>query len=216
MSNNLDDFEDFDAFGDFAGEIETTPEGKQLPRMKLYSGGHLDFTNMQPKDFNPLDIAHSLSYLPRFNGHTNAFFSEAQHALLVSDILPVELSFNGLLVNASKAYVGSSPIFRMLEESMSIRNKVDDAICDAFNLPHMNEAVQAANNLATAIEMRDLMGFAPKGIDIPNLPYFQKKLVPMSLEESKEKYLERFKGFLTKDPALLSELARIFNEIWAK
>ncbi len=214
--SNRDDFEDFDAFGDFAGEIETTPEGKQLPRMKLYSGGHLDFSNMRPQDFNPLDIAHSLSCLPRFNGHTNVFFSEAQHALLVSDILPVELSFNGLLVNASKAYVGSSPIFRLLAESMTIRNKVDDAICDAFHLPHMSEEVQAANNLATAIEMRDLMNFTPKGIDIPDLPYFQKKLVPLSLEEAKDQYLERFKGFLTKDPELTKELGRIFNEIWVK
>lgn len=214
--NTNDEFEDFDMFGDFAGEVEVTPEGKALPKMKLYSGGSFDFHNMRAADFNPIDIAHSLSYLPRFNGHTNVFFSEAQHALLVSDILPVDLSFNGLLCNASKAYVGTSPVFRMLEESMRIRTDVGDAICDAYNLPHMPEQVAAAENLATAIEMRDLMGIEAKGIDIPDLPYFQKKLVPMTLEEAKQKYLERFKGFLTKDQKLMEELQRIFDAVWSK
>lgn len=216
MTNSSTSNDDFDMFGDFAGEIEVSPEGKILPKMKLYSGGVLDFHDIHPTDFKPMDIAHSLSYLPRFNGHTHVFFSEAQHALLVSDILPVEFSFNGLLCNASKAYVGTSPVFRMLKESMKIRTDLDNAICDAFHLPHMQEEVMAANNLATAMEMRDLMGIEAKGVEIPDLPYFRKKIVPMSLEEAKTKYLERLKGFVTGDQNLREKLQQIFDEIWTK
>lgn len=53
-----------------------------------HSGRQFDLVNPTAAMISPLDIAHSLSNLCRFNGHTRTHYSVAQHSMLVSKLVP--------------------------------------------------------------------------------------------------------------------------------
>ena len=51
-------------------------------RIRTYTGRYFDILNPQAKDVSIIDIAHALSQLCRFTGHTEFFHSVAQHRRL--------------------------------------------------------------------------------------------------------------------------------------
>lgn len=124
----------------------------------------------QPKHIHLLDIAEGLAKQSRFNGHTNSFYSVAQHSVFVMDLLPDELKPYGLLHDAHEAYLGDipSPIKYVLEQKNAIgpwnrmRKIADAAIFQAFGLePKIPkdavDLIHHADRVALATEKRDLM-----------------------------------------------------------
>lgn len=64
--------------------------------------------NPDPHNIYISDIAHSLSMQCRYNGHTNQFYSVAQHCVSIAEIMcetPLE-KIVALLHDASEAYLG--------------------------------------------------------------------------------------------------------------
>lgn len=60
------------------------------------------------------DIAHSLSMQCRFNGHTNRFYSVAQHCVMAASMLriskfPAKVQLLGLLHDSAEAYITDLP-----------------------------------------------------------------------------------------------------------
>ena len=60
------------------------------------------------------DIAHSLAMQCRFNGHTNKFYSVAQHSIMAALVLresefPVKVQLLGLLHDSAEAYITDLP-----------------------------------------------------------------------------------------------------------
>lgn len=51
------------------------------------------------------DIAHSLGMICRFNGHTDRFYSVAEHCVVVSEMVPERVAFEALMHDAHEAYV---------------------------------------------------------------------------------------------------------------
>ncbi len=51
----------------------------------LYGGGAIHFADPAQDEIHLEDVAHSLSQLCRFNGHTRRFYPVAEHACLMSD-----------------------------------------------------------------------------------------------------------------------------------
>ena len=65
-------------------------------------------------EFLPEDIAHALSMNCRFNGHTSAFYSVAEHSLLVADLVDMmggnyQQRLEALLHDATEAYLSDVP-----------------------------------------------------------------------------------------------------------
>lgn len=70
------------------------------------SGQQFDLLRPTASMIKPVDIAHALSRLCRFNGHTRAHYSVAQHSLIVASLVPVEHQLVALLHDAPEAYIG--------------------------------------------------------------------------------------------------------------
>lgn len=110
--------------------------------IRTYTGKKFDFLNMDPKDVNIIDIAHALSNFCRFVGHTPYHYSVAQHSVYVSRLCPDKYKLEGLMHDASEAYLGdiASPLKQHLKDYKGFEKDVDGLIREKYNLP-MKESV---------------------------------------------------------------------------
>jgi hypothetical protein len=90
------------------------------------------------------DIATSLSKICRFGGHTSAFYSVAQHSVIMAAMAPDSLKKEALLHDAPEAYLGDviKPLKNILGSAYSdLETRFDSVIRKRFKLP-----LQAVNN----------------------------------------------------------------------
>ena len=130
------------------------------PTILLRSGRYFDLMNPRPEDVDILDIASALSKLCRFTGHTSEFYSVAQHSYYVAKIVPPQYALQGLLHDASEAYIGdvASPLKMLLPDYKVVEQRVEAAIAERFGLPvKLHESVKHADLVMLATEQRDLM-----------------------------------------------------------
>ena len=104
-----------------------------------YTGKMFSPLNPRCEDICIEDIAHSLSNLCRFTGHTRHFYSVAQHCVRVSRLVPPEHALWGLLHDATEAYINDIALpLKMLDSYKHYREAekhLSDCIMTAFNLP---------------------------------------------------------------------------------
>lgn len=166
------------------------------PDIQTVSGHRFNFLTPESSEFGLEDVAHALSHICRFTGHTREFYSVAQHSVLVSRLLPRELALQGLMHDAAEAFIGdvSSPLKRMLPEYKAIERRIEAAVFARFGLPEFfDPAVKFADLVALATEKRDLMRHVPNGIDWSALPDpAATKLDPWTSAHAKQAFIDRF------------------------
>lgn len=153
-------------------------------------------------DVELMDIAHALSHLCRFTGHTRAFYSVAEHSVRVSKIVPPEHALWGLLHDASEAYLQDLPrplkqwglfglIYRLAEHR--VMRAVRERFCLLGDQP---KAVTWADRVLLRTEQRDLMGRQPQpwadGVSPLN-----ETIVPWSAGRAKRAFIKRFTELTT-------------------
>lgn len=132
------------------------------------------------------DIAHALSNLCRFAGHTKHFYSVAQHSVIVAAIVKMKGGskrdqLHGLLHDATEAYLTDvpTPVKRLLPDYKTIEEKVYVCIAEKFGLDQaLPKIVHMADGIALATEAEALMlnshrwklPHDPEDIEITNLP----------------------------------------------
>lgn len=121
------------------------------PYICTYSGKKFEYLNPKPKMIDLGDIAHSLSQICRFTGHTSKFWSVAQHSLLVYDLAPKEYAIHALLHDAPEAYVGdvNTVLKHMIDEKSAmffnvIENDVKSCIYKHLGVPYPDAHIQSA------------------------------------------------------------------------
>lgn len=105
-----------------------------------YTGRQIDLQYPSPADIDALDIAHALSLLNRFTGHSTEGWSVAQHSVVGSIMAEVFypevkwLAHQFILHDATEAYLGdvSAPLKSLLPEYKNIEAKHRVAIENRF------------------------------------------------------------------------------------
>lgn len=136
-----------------------------------YKGNEFWPLDPRVEEVDVIDIAHSLSQICRFNGHTLHFWSIAQHSLLVEQVIKEYLNWDspltrlyGLLHDASEAYISDicRPVKKYLQDYLEIEGKIERAILEYFQIADKltskdMELVIKADNIVLALEGRKLM-----------------------------------------------------------
>lgn len=136
-----------------------------------HSGIEFDVCNPDPDLIEIEDIAHALSHICRFTGHTKHFYSVAQHSYLCATLVPPEHALEALLHDAAEAYIGdvSSPLKAQLPGYQVIEANLEQAIRQRFGLPAQKTPwVKEADLQMLAAEKAHLMPQFEEPWDILN------------------------------------------------
>lgn len=106
------------------------------------------------------DIAHALSMVCRFNGHTRVRYSVAEHSVRVARLVPREDRLAALLHDASEAYLCDvpSPIKPLLPGYAEIEDRLSRVIAEKWGVVYpWPDTVKAADRLMLHTEAKHLM-----------------------------------------------------------
>ena len=133
-----------------------------------YSGQRIDVNLFDPDTIKINDIAHALSHICRFSGHTSQLYTVAQHSVMVSKWCSVDNGLWGLLHDASEAYLMDipSPIKRLLPDYQALEYRVMRSVAEAFDLEWPPpEEVHRVDRMICAVEVRDVMPWRSRRAD---------------------------------------------------
>lgn len=166
------------------------------PYVSTYLGNR--FFPLEPRidDVDIEDIAHGLAYQCRFNGQTSAFYSVAQHSVIVASLVPGALKFAALLHDAAEAYLGDmvKPLKVLLPEFSAIEDNVTRIIGERFgvDLEH-HPAIKQADLVALATEKRDLMPYSvEEWAYLTGVEPMAEPIRPMGPDLAKQAFLREF------------------------
>lgn len=106
--------------------------------METFTGRKFYPFDPKAEDIAMRDIAHALSMICRFNGHTKFHYSVAQHSVLVAQNVSKPMKLRALLHDAAEAYIGD--MVRPMKKHANMRPflwaevSVETAISERFNL----------------------------------------------------------------------------------
>lgn len=167
------------------------------PDILTATGAYFDFTAPDPTTITIESIAHALSQICRFGGHTREFYSVAQHCVLASYIVPVEDALWALLHDAAEAYIGDvvRPLKQLLPDYRSIEAGVERAVISRFGLDPEEKprSVKTADLILLATEQRDLMpSHDDEWAAIADVVPLEAHIRPWSPATARAKYLARY------------------------
>ncbi len=166
---------------------------------------------------NICDIAHALSQLCRYGGHTSSFYSVAEHSARLVDIVPKRLKPLALLHDGAEAYMLDVPhnlkntIFK---DYSLIENPLIDLILVRFGIPEPTRGdwmdIKKAEYTLLATEVRDLMSINSAEWYLPERP-LPAKIVPAPCGRAERMFLHRFHKYVNESEFKPEYIARLAN-----
>lgn len=117
--------------------------------MTMFNGRRVNPRCLTVEDIQIENIAHALSNLCRFGGHSREFYSVAQHSVRVARFVAPELMLEGLLHDSTEAFIQDlvRPIKHDLDGYNSLEKDVWQVIGFKYGFdPYPHELVQYADN----------------------------------------------------------------------
>lgn len=170
---------------------------------QTYTGVAFRPWTAEPDDVVLEDIAHSLAYQCRYNGHTREFYSVAQHAVLLASYAlnhapsdALELAYWCLFHDAAEAYIGDMvrpvkvemPEFRALDDALTATIAVRFGL-DGTAIPPYVGMLDAR----ILLDERDaLLTAPPKAWDVDDLKPLGISIVSWTPAEAEAQFLGMF------------------------
>jgi hypothetical protein len=132
--------------------------------IQTFTGKAFHYDAPTPEMVNIRDIAHALSNLCRFGGHTECFYSVAEHSILVSHLVHPMYAMQGLLHDATEAYVVDvpRPLKELLTDYQDVEYHVWQVIAAKFGLPELlHPSIKLADNMVLLTERNALLKQPP-------------------------------------------------------
>lgn len=166
-----------------------------MNQILLFSGQLFDPLNPEPDKIKIEDIAHALSLIPRWTGHTKHFYSVAQHSLRCAALGKPEMALELLMHDATEAYLldMATPIKHRMPEYKRAEKKLSNTIDFVFDLHtgFYQEEIKMIDRLVLDEEYYHLMNH---GQDfVPCIPYYETCHLASASEVEKQ-FLELFKS----------------------
>lgn len=133
--------------------------------MQTFTGRQFFPLDPQVEDIDSVDIAHALSLICRYGGHTTRFYSVAEHCVLMSMAVPAEDALAALLHDAAEAYVGDMvrPLKLEMPHYRAVEDRLLKVIGERFGvvLDPLPPAVKEADNRILVNERAALLSQPP-------------------------------------------------------
>lgn len=141
------------------------------------------------------DIATSLAYTNRFNGHTGTTYSVAEHSVLVSRKCREENKMWGLLHDAAEAYTGDiiSPLKKLVPQFSAVEKRIMKVICEKFELDLFQpKEIGKVDLRMLATERLKFFPTAPMDWSLKSKPYDDVEILCLPAEKAKTMFLTEF------------------------
>jgi 5'-deoxynucleotidase YfbR-like HD superfamily hydrolase len=141
------------------------------------------------------DIAWMLAQQNRWKGATMTPISIAQHSVIVSRLCHPDYALQGLLHDATEAYLGdmASPVKSQIPEFQLAEARLWRVIATRFGVPvDLDASVKLADAVSLHTESRDLMRPPPVEWRSKLPTPMEERIVPWSAQVSATAFLERF------------------------
>ena len=181
------------------------------PWLETFSGVHFHPLDPHPEDVRIEDIAHALSNVCRYAGHSRFFYSVAEHSVYVAGLVRPELRLAALVHDGGEAYTGDWPrplkhpgggegleATRAARWYRWIENKNRAAIHQALGLDWPLEKndgleIDRADFRVLSTEARDVMsGGADWGMELAPVPSL--RIAGWSPKHAEGRFLAAFKA----------------------
>ena len=182
---------------------EKEPTGDYI---ETFTGKHFYSLDPSVEMVELEDIAHALSNICRFNGHTNVFYSVAEHSVHASMLVPRKFAQEALLHDAAEAFLLDVP--RPLKQFMCFavdkekgaypyswyESKLLEVIFSRFGLKtskNLPEIVKEVDNRILATEYREFVNEKVPGELGRVKPYHEFSFGKFGPGEAKQVFLNR-------------------------
>lgn len=176
---------------------------RMTPSILLASGAYFDFERLNVEDVTIEDVAHALAHICRFTGHCRrpawwpfSHYSVAQHSVLVSEIVPPELAYQGLGHDIGEALYGdmAAPVKQLLPDFKALERRVEVPLFERFGLPFpLDPRVKHADLVALSTEKVSMMHRnAGAWVWDSSHPPLQRKVRPWPIWYAKRRFLARY------------------------
>jgi len=177
-------------------------------KIQTRTGKFIDPLDPDPDMICIEDIAWALMNICRYTGHTNKFYSVAEHSTLVAISIYNSKSFfatrslclTALLHDASEAYLSdiSSPVKHRLPDYVKAESRLMSVIADVFGFEYpLPDIVLGADRQILRYEVPALMNVDDDDLEKWNLPECDHRFQPVSIPKHQLTRTETYMNFIS-------------------
>jgi 5'-deoxynucleotidase YfbR-like HD superfamily hydrolase len=172
------------------------------PYLQTVTGRWVNPFDPDPEQLDARDIARALGNLCRFGGHSRAFYSVAQHSVIVSRLVEerggdTEDAFAALMHDATEAYLGDMPhpikhrsllgaAFKAAEEHL------ENAIRERFGIKAEVPEIKRADRALLATERRTFSAESWHWPELDGVEALDLEIIPWPPDEAARAFADRF------------------------